>query len=102
MIKLLFFLYIVVVFIGCDDKGFKCNMTVPNSLVNLEVGSVISDTEFIDIFNTVTPSRFTSGSFCEDAYDFSQYNTDSFGWCYYKQVDVECSTNTVTSIYNSN
>ena len=102
MVRLLIFIWIVLVFIGCDPNEGKFSCSSIDGLNNLSIGSNINDPQWADIFASITPDRYQSGSFCQDTYTFSQFNEDTFDWCYYKQIDVECSTGLVDSVYNSN
>lgn len=94
--------------LSCADdekEAFKCDGAVPSLLVDLEVGSIVkgSSATVSDstkaLFEATVPDRYESGSYCNDSYDFNQFNTDTFDWCYYYAIDVDCDTNAVSSIY---
>jgi hypothetical protein len=87
--------------IGCandTDEEFKCAST-PTGLSEVSVGDNISTQGLADIFNSVTPSIYTSGDYCSENYKFSQFNKNTAGWCYYYDIDVDCNSKQVTSVF---
>ena len=98
-------LFIVIILltlaIGCaeEDDKFSCGAQ-PSGLSSLSIGDSVATVELQPTFQSIEPQVYQSGGFCSEGYDFQQYNKDSGGWCYYIQVDVDCDSQLVTSIYN--
>lgn len=96
--------------VGCADDAespFVCDMSVANSVGYLTVGAKIQDQpqNVQDIFATAESTRYESGSFCVDTYQFSQFNSTTYDWCYYTTFDVSCESSNygeITSIYSDN
>lgn len=102
--KLITIMFLLLV--GCGEEEGSTNgssvtscSAAPAGLSTLTVGDDITSPELAATFATVSPSIYQSGSYCNKNYLFSQYHSPSADWCYYYSIDVDCSTNLVTSIY---
>lgn len=82
--------------------GFLCDYTTDDLLETVAVGQNISYStkpKLKDLFkNNKNVFTYTSGSYCSKSYSFSQFNTDTYDWCYYYSIDTDCS-GFITSVY---
>jgi len=74
----------------------KCNSSIASQLSQIRVGDLRSDHP---IMATIAPSVYESGSYCSNNYQFDQFNVNTYDWCYYYSIDVDCDTGQITSIY---
>lgn len=87
-----------------DNTTPRCNSDTPTKLSTINVGDDFYslDADVKALFTEDKKTKIDIGTACVYSYQFDQVNEmneNSFEWCYYITIDIDCSSNEVVSTY---